>query len=192
MHSSSRLEAAAVVARRLSEVLGAVAAEVAQRAEVHLVGNLRERKTLVVEIFLQDRHRVAVDEAADAVAGDSLDGGGKVLRRHVQPPCIVAHFAFGAADTGGEQVGQLPDDIGGAVAVGIGGLAAGVKLEDVVYHRQAEAPHHLAVEEQVAVVHAVAQAVEVLQQDFRLPVVNLDDGVLVEADAAPDAVVVRR
>ncbi len=83
-------------------------------------------------------------------------------------------------------------DDGGAVAVGVDGVAAGVEFEDVVYHRQAEAPHHLAVEEQVAVVEAVAEPVEVLQQDFCLTVVDLDDGVLVEADAAPDAVVVRR
>ena len=76
--------------------------------------------------------------------------------------------------------------------MGAGGVAPGVELEDVVHHRQAEAPHHLAVEEQVAVVEAVAQAVEVLQQDFRLTVVDLDDGVLVEADATSDAIVVRR
>ena len=126
------------------------------------------------------------------MAGDALDGGGEVFGRYVQPLGVVADIALGAADAGGEQVGQMPDDDGGAVAVGIGGVATGVELKDVVHHRQAEAPHHLAVEEQVAVVEAVAQAVEVLQQDFRLSVVDLDDGVLVEADAAPDAVVVRR
>ena len=76
--------------------------------------------------------------------------------------------------------------------MGVGDIAPGVELEDVVHHRQAEAPHHFAVEEQVAVIEAVAQTVEVLQQDFRLPVVDLDDGILVEADAASDAVVVRR
>ena len=190
--SSSRLEAAAVVAGRLAEVLGAVAAEIAQRGEVHPVGYLRERQALVVEVFLQDGHRGAVDEAADAVAGDALDGGGEVLGRYIQSLGIVADVALRAADAGGEQVGQLADDNGGAVAVGVGGVAPGVELEDVVHHRQAEAPHHLAVEEQVAVVEAVAQAMEVLQQDFRLAVVDLDDGVLVEADAAPDTIVIRR
>ncbi len=34
-----RLQAPPVLARRLAEVLGAVAAEIAQRAEVHLVGD---------------------------------------------------------------------------------------------------------------------------------------------------------
>ena len=173
-------------------MLGAVAAEVAQRGEVHPVGYLRERQALVVEVFLQDGHRGAVDEAADAVTRDALDGGGEVFRGDIQALGIVADVALRAADAGGEQVGQLADDDGGAVAVGVGGVAAGVELEDVVHHRQAEAPHHLAVEEQVTVIEAVAQPVEVLQQDFRLTVVDLDDGVLVEADAAPDAVVVRR
>ena len=173
-------------------MLGAVAAEVAQRGEVHAVGYLRERQAFVVEIFLQDGYRVAVDKAADAVAGDALDGGGEVLGRYVEPLGIVAHVALGAADAGGKQVGELTDDVGGAVAVGVGSLAAGVELENVVHHRQAEAPHHLAVEEQVAVVEAVAEAVEVLQQDFRLTVVDLDDGILVKTYAAPDAVVVRR
>ena len=39
--SSPRLEAAAVVAGRLAEVLGAVAAEVGEGCEVHAVGYLR-------------------------------------------------------------------------------------------------------------------------------------------------------
>lgn len=135
---------------------------------------------------------MAVDKAADTVAGDTLDGGGEVLRRHVQSLGIVAHLALGAADAGGEQVGQLSDDIGGAVAVGVGGLALRVRLEDVVYHRQAEAAHQLTVEQQVAVVHAVTEAVEVCEENVRLPVGELDDRVVIERDAAPDAVVVRR
>ena len=48
------------------------------------------------------------------------------------------------------------------------GFSLGVRLEDVVHHRQAEAPHQFAVEQQVAVIHAVAQAVEVCQQDGSL------------------------
>lgn len=192
MSSHLRLEAAAVVAGRLAEVLRAVAAEIAQGVEVHLVGDLGERQALVVEFLFEYRHRGTVDEAADAVACDALDGGRQVLGRHIQPFGKVAHLALGTADAGVEQRQELLDDIGRAVAVGLGGVAAGVELEDVVHHRQAETPHHLAVEEQVAVVEAVAQPAEVLQQDFRLAVIDLDDGVLVEADAAADAVVVRR
>lgn len=74
-----RLEAAAVVAGRLAEVLGAVAAEVAQRGEVHPLGYLRERQVFVVEVFFQDGHRGTVDETAYALAGDTLDSGGEVL-----------------------------------------------------------------------------------------------------------------
>ena len=185
-----RLEAAAVVAGRLAEVLGAVAAEVAQGGEVHAVGNLGEREALVVEVFLQDGHGGAVDEAADAVPRHALDGGGEVLGRDVEALGIVAHVALGAADACREHIRQLTDDVGGAVAVGVGGLAPCMELEDVVYHCQAEAPHHFAVEEQVAVVKSVSQAVEVLQHDGRLAVVDFDDGVPVETDAAPDAVVV--
>ena len=173
-------------------MLGAVAAEIAQRGEVHAVGNLGERQALVVQKAFQDGHSGAVDITADAVACHAFDRGGEVFRRDVQPPGIVAHLALGATDASGEQVGQLTDDVGGAVAMGVSGLTASVDLEDVVHHRQAEAPHHLAVKEQVAVVEAVAQTMEVLQQDFCLTVVELDDGVLVKADAAPDAVVVRR
>ena len=77
--SSSRLEAAAVVAGRLAEVLGAVAAEVGEGCEVHAVGYLRERQAFVVEVFFQDGHRGTVDETAYAVAGDTLDSGGEVL-----------------------------------------------------------------------------------------------------------------
>ena len=63
IYSPSRLEAAAVVAGRLAEMLGAVAAEIGERGEVHPVGYLRERQAFVVEVFLQDGHRGAVDEA---------------------------------------------------------------------------------------------------------------------------------
>ena len=69
-----------VLAGRKAEMLGAVAAEAGERGEIHAVGDLRERKPFVIEIFFQDRHRVAVDEAADAVAGDAFYRGGKVFR----------------------------------------------------------------------------------------------------------------
>lgn len=173
-------------------MLSAVAAEITQRGEVHAVGDLGEREALVIQKAFQDGYSGTVDVTADAVARHAFDRGGEVFRRDVQPLGIVAHLALGAADASGEQVGQLTDDVGGAVAMGVGGLTASMELEDVVHHRQAEAPHHLTVEEQVAVVEAVAQSMEVLQQNLRLAVVELDDRVLVKADAAPDAVVVRR
>ena len=173
-------------------MLLAVAAEVAQRVEVHLVGYLGERQALVVEFLCQYRHRGAVDETAHAVARDALDGGREVLGRHMQPLGKVAHLALGAADAGVEQRQELLDDVGRAVAVGLGGVALGVGFEDVVHHRQAEAPHQLAVEELLAVLHAVAQAVEVVEDVGRLGVGEFDDGVLVERHRAADAVVVRR
>ena len=52
--------------------------------------------------------------------------------------------------------------------MGICGFSLGMGLEDVVHHRQAKAAHQFAIEQQVAVVHAVAQAVEVCQQDGSL------------------------
>ena len=192
MFLTLRLQTPPIFAGRLTKMLGAVAAEITQRGEVHAVGDLGEREALVVQKAFHNRHGGAVDITADAVARHAFDRGGEVFRRDVQPLGIVAHLALGATDAGGEQVGQLTDDVGGAVAMGVGGLTASVELEDVIHHRQAEAPHHLTVEEQVAVVEAVAQAMEVLQQNLRLAVVELDDGVLVKADAAPDAVVVRR
>jgi len=190
--SPLRLQTPPIFARRLSEVLGAITTEVTQRGEIHAVGDLCEREAFIVQKAFQDRHGGTVDVTADTMASHAFDRSGEVFRRDVQPLGVIAHFALGAADAGGEQVGQLTDDVGGAVAVGIGGLTASMDLEDVVHHRQAETPHHLAVKEQVAVVEAVAQAMEVLQQDLCLTVVELNDRVLVKADAAPDTVVVRR
>ena len=57
--SSSRLEAAAVVAGRLAEVLGAVAAEVGERGEIHAVGYLRER--------IESRHGIHTIEHAEKI-----------------------------------------------------------------------------------------------------------------------------
>ena len=97
------------------------------------------------------------------MACHAFDRGREVFRRDVQPLGIVTHLALGTTDASGEQVGQLTDDVGGAVAMGVGDLTTSVELENVVHHRQAEAPHHLSVEEQVSVVEAVAQTMEVLQ-----------------------------
>ena len=79
-------------------MLGAVAAEVAQGGEVHAVGNLGERETLVVKVFLQDGYGGAVDETADTVPCHALDGGGEVFGRDVEPLGIVSHLALRAAD----------------------------------------------------------------------------------------------
>ncbi len=52
-------------------------------------------------VLLRDGYGGMVDEAAGAVTGDALNGGGKVLGRYIQPLGIVAHVALCAADAGG-------------------------------------------------------------------------------------------
>ncbi len=106
------------------------------------------------------------------MARHALDGGGEVLRRYVQTIGIVAHLALSASDARGEQIHQLSDDISRAVGVRVGSVALGVRLEDVVHHRKAEAPHQLAVERQVALIHAVAETVEVGQDDVSIATEN--------------------
>ena len=44
------LQALAITAGRLTQVFGAVAAEVTQRTEIHAVGNLGERQAVVIQI----------------------------------------------------------------------------------------------------------------------------------------------
>ena len=135
MPSPLRLQTPPILTGRLTEVLGAVAAEIAQRGEVHAVGDLGEREALVIQKAFQDGHGGTVDITADAVARHAFDRGGEVLRRNAQSLGIVTHFALGATDAGGKQVGQLTDDVGGAVAVGVGGITLCMRLEDVVHHR---------------------------------------------------------
>lgn len=175
-----RLQALPVLAGRLAEVLRAVAAEIAQGGEIHQLRYLGERQAFVIQIFLYDGYGGAVDVTADTVTRHALDGGGEILRRDVQPVGIIANLALGAADARGEQVHQVLDDNGRTVAVHVGSIALGMRLEDVVHHCEAEAPHQLAVEHQVAVVHAVAQTAEVGQDDGGLLVGEMDDGVVVE------------
>ena len=134
---------------------------------------------------------MAVDEAADTVSCNTLDCGGEVFRRHMQSLGIVAHLTLGAADAGGEQVGQLTDDVGGAVAVEIGGITLCMRLEDVIHHRQAETSHQFVIEQQMTVAHAVAETVEVGKQDSSLLVGEFDDRILVERDASTNTVIVR-
>ena len=73
----------------------------------------------------------------------------------------------------------------------VGGLVLGMGFEDIVHHRQAEATHELAVELELVICHAVTQTMKVILQIARLFFCKSYDGVLVECDAAPDAVVVR-
>ena len=72
------------------------------------------------------------------MARHTLDGGGEVFGRHVQSLGIVAHVAFCTADTCSEQRHELFHDLGRAVAMGIGGIALCMRLEDVVHHSQTE------------------------------------------------------
>lgn len=91
-----------------------------------------------------------------------------------------------------EMCHQLLDDKGCAVGVCRGGIALGMRLKDVIHHRQAQAAHQFLIKQQVTVVHALTQAVEVLEQTLGLGVSKRNDGVLVQADAAADTVIVGR
>ena len=135
MFLTLRLQTPPILTGRLTEVLGAVAAEIAQRGEVHAVGDLGEREALVIQKAFQDGHGGAIDITTDTVARHAFDRSGKVLRRDVQPLGIVAYLTLGATDAGGEQVGQLTDNVGGSVAVEIGGITLCMRLEDVIHHR---------------------------------------------------------
>ena len=185
-----RLKAPAVFAGGLAKVLGAVAAEVREGGKIHVFGYLGERQALVIQIVFDYGHGVTVDVRADAVASDPFDGGGEIFGRYVQPLGVIAHIAFCTADSGSEQRHELFHNIGRAVAVGIGSVALGMRLEDVIHHRQAEASHQFVVEEQMAVAHAVTKTVEVGKQMSGLFIGEFDDGILVQRDAAADAVII--
>ena len=172
-------------------MLGAVAAEVRERGEIHQFGYLGERQTLVTQIVFSYGYCMAVEVGGDAVARPTLAGGREVFGRHVQTLGIVAHIAFCTTDAGSEQCHKLFHDISRAVAVSVGGIALGMRLEDVIHHRQTETAHQFSVEEQVAIVHAVTQSVEVGKQKAGLFICKSDDRVLVQRDAATDAVVIR-
>ena len=42
-------------------MLGAVTAEIRERGEIHMVGNLGERQSFIVKIVFQDRDGMSVD-----------------------------------------------------------------------------------------------------------------------------------
>ena len=120
----------------------------------------------------------------------ALDGGREVLGRYVQSFGIIAHVAFSTTNTRSKQSHQLLYNVGRAVGMCICGITLSMGFEDVVHHGQTETAHQFAVELQVTVAHAVTQSVEVTKQVSGLLIRQLDDGVLVQRDAAADAVVV--
>ena len=85
---------------------------------------------------------------------------------------------------------KLFHDIGRAVAVGVCGIALGMRLEDVIHHGQTETAHQFTIEEQVSVSHSVTKPMEVGKQKTGLFIREFDDGIMVQRDATTDAVVV--
>ena len=132
------MQALAVTAGRLAEVLGAVAAEVTQRGEIHAVSYLRERQAVVIQKIFQYGDGVAVDVGGDAMASNPLDGGSEVFGGYVQSLGVVADIALGAANAGGKKRHQLLHDIGCALGMRVGGLALCMGLKDIIHHGQAQ------------------------------------------------------
>ena len=170
----------------------AISTEIGKGGKIHPFGNLREREAFVFQIVFQDGDGVTVDVGTDAVARDTLDGGRKVFGRYVETLGVVTDIALCATDSGGEHFHQLLDDVCRTVCMGLGRIAYGVRLKDIIDHRQAQASHQLPIEEQVPVAQAVPETMEITEQMLRLYIVQMDDRVLVERDASADAVVVGR
>ena len=80
MPSPLRLQTPPILARRLPQVFCAVAAKIAQRGEVHAVGNLGERQALVVQKAFQDGYSGSVNIATDTVPCHTFNRVGEVLR----------------------------------------------------------------------------------------------------------------
>ena len=173
-------------------MLRTVAAEVTQRGKVHQIGYLSERQTLIVQKVFQNRYRVAADIGSDAVASHAADGLRQVLGRYVESFGIVAHLTFRLTNASSEQGHQLFYNIARTVGMLLCSIALSMSLKDVVHHRQTQTAHQLPMEVQMTVAHAVTQAMEVGEDVDSLFVGERDNGIMVQRDAAPDAVVVRR
>ena len=109
--------AATIVAGRHPQVFCAVTAEVAQRGEIHAVGNLRERQSLVFKIIFQYWHSGTVYIRCDAVPCQSFYGGREVLGRHVQALGIVVNAALGAANSSRQQFHERLHNVAGETSL---------------------------------------------------------------------------
>ena len=176
----------------LAEVLLAVAAKVRQGVEVHHVGDLGKRELFVGEEFLNDWDGGVGDVGGDAGAGDAADGIGEVFGRHMKYVGIVRNLALSSADARGKHLHQAADDVACAFGMARAAVMERMELEDVVDHRQAKAAHQSVIELEASVVQTLADAVDVAQKSVGVLLRKRDDGVIVEADAATDAVVVGR
>ena len=74
--------------------------------------------------------------------------------------------------------------------MGVGSISLCMSFEDVVHHGQAETAHQFTIELQMLVAHALTNPVKVAEQMTGLIICEFDDRVLVQRDAAADAVVV--
>ena len=179
-----RLQARAVLRGRNAEVLGAIAAEIGQGTEVHGVGNLRQREAAVVEVVLENRDGVAVDERENVGARRAFHDFGKVFGRHVQLPGVIFHGALRAASAGRKQADEFLNHVASAVGAVLCLVSAGMDGEQVVHHQAADAADHLLKKEVGAgLFHAVGEQTDVGQKQLGLVGCGMDDGVGVEADA---------
>ena len=74
----------AVTCRRHIQVLFTIPAEIPQRGEIHLVGNLRDGEFVFVEIVYDHRTGRAIDMIGYIVAGEAFDNGVQVLPRYMK------------------------------------------------------------------------------------------------------------
>ena len=125
------------------------------------------------------------------MARHTLDGCREVFGRDIQALGLEAHIALRPADARGKQGHELLHDIGRAVSMRFGRFVLGMRLKNVVHHRQTKTAHQLTMELQMALTHTVAQTMEIIKQVPGLLVGEFDDRILIQRDAASDAVVIR-
>ncbi len=173
-------------------MFGDVTTEIRRGGELHRVGDLRERETVVFEQLFEDRDGVAVDEGGDAAARRAAHGVGEIFGRDVEPPGVVADFALGATDAGLQQLHQFLYDKAAAVGRFQRAVMLGMEVEEVVHYRAAQASHQLAIEQVRSLARTVAEPADIFREPPGVRFAEGEHRIVVQHYPAADAEVVGR
>ena len=169
-----------------------IAAKIRQRREIHLLAYLRQRQIAVFQVVGYHRHGLSVYQIRYAAPRVVFDCLRKVLCRYIQLFGIVRHFAIAFAASCREQRQQAADDVRRAFRSCHAVVELGVKLEQVVHHRQRQTAHQLVVEKVMRVVLPFADAVDIGQKPHGIIRRKRHHGILEQTDTSAHAVVVGR
>lgn len=170
----------------------AVAVKIAERTEIHAVGNLSDSHVGILDELPQECRGGAVDVVADACAGDATDSVAKIFYRDVELVGIPRGLAVGQWLPFAHHGNEMGDDIACTGGLLSNAVTAGMDVKDVINHRAQQAPYHLAIKKMIGIAESVGNDSKIVMNSLHVGPGHVHNGVSGERNAAGNTVIVGR